>query len=290
MIRSMTGFGTASGAVGGRRLAVELRSVNHRFFTAGIRLTPDLSRFEWEVRELLKKGVVRGHVTLVARYETTDGERVAIDEKRFTAYVALLRDLKQRHVLGGEIDLATLLRLPDILGGGEEPEESDGSDLVAVCRAALDDHTRSRESEGTRLVAYLHERLDHIAAALDRIGARAPERVVAHRERLKTAVAELTEGVQVDPARIAMEVALLAERLDIGEEVSRFQSHIVAFRQTLLAGGDEVVGKRLGFLLQEMLREANTTGSKANDIALTEDVVRIKEELERLREQVENLE
>jgi uncharacterized protein (TIGR00255 family) len=290
MIRSMTGFGAASGVVAGRRLTVELRSVNHRFFTATLRLTNELGRFEWEVRELLKRGIGRGHITLSVRHDSADAGPLSIDEERFAAYVAVLKGLVARHGLTGGVELDAVLRLPDVFGGAREPADAAGAELLALCRAAMDDFTASRTVEGGRLATYLGDCLGRIEAALMRIADRAPERVVQHRDRLRAAVTELAGGVQVDPSRLAVEVAVLAERYDVGEEVSRFQSHIAAFRETLASAAGEPVGKRLGFLLQEMLREANTTGSKANDLTLTDDVVRIKEELERLREQVENLE
>jgi uncharacterized protein (TIGR00255 family) len=171
-----------------------------------------------------------------------------------------------------------------------EDGEADSAELLAVIERAADALTRAREEEGTRLVLYLHERLARIEAALEAIAARAPERLVEQRARLRENVRQLLDGVAIDEQRIAMEIAMMADRLDVQEELSRFHSHIKAFRQALAQGGAEPVGKRLGFLLQEMLREANTTGSKANDGAILADVVTMKEELERIREQVENLE
>jgi uncharacterized protein (TIGR00255 family) len=129
-----------------------------------------------------------------------------------------------------------------------------------------------------------------VEAAVSRLAERAPQRVAEQHERLKTSIAELTGGLQVDEQRLAQELAIIADRLDVGEELDRFRSHLVAFRDALASGSPEGVGKRLGFLLQELLREANTTGSKANDASMTREVVGIKEELERIREQVENLE
>ncbi len=289
MIRSMTGFGAAAGVIGGRQFAVDVRSVNHRFFTSTIRLTGGLSRYEVEVRDLLKRRLTRGHVTLTARYEDAVAGTPAIDEQRVTAWVSALRGLRDRHQLAGDVDLATLLRLPDLFASAETADEGEGKALVAVCEEAIASLTVSREVEGGALAAYLAERLRRVEDALERLDARAPERVVAHRDRLTAAVAELAGNLAIDPQRLAQEVALLAERMDVGEEISRFRVHIGAFRETL-RGAPDGVGKRLGFLLQEMLREANTTGSKANDVAMTADVVLIKEELERLREQVENIE
>jgi uncharacterized protein (TIGR00255 family) len=201
-----------------------------------------------------------------------------------------LRALQARYQLSGDLDVATVLRLPDVFGVGEPNGEGTATELVSVIEAAADALGASREEEGTRLVSYLRERLTIIERALESIAARAPRRVVEQRDKLREAVRELTDGVGIDDQRLALEVALLAERLDVQEELSRLASHVAAFRATLGQTAGEPVGKRLGFLLQEMLREANTTGSKANDAGMLADVVTIKEELERLREQVENLE
>jgi uncharacterized protein (TIGR00255 family) len=147
-----------------------------------------------------------------------------------------------------------------------------------------------RESEGARLAAVISERLALVAEAVTRLAARAPERLEAQRVRLTENVQRLAAGVAVDPQRLAQEIAFIADKLDVGEELDRFASHLTAFRAALAGQEGEAVGKRLGFLLQELLREANTTGSKANDAPMLQDVVAIKEELERIREQVENLE
>jgi uncharacterized protein (TIGR00255 family) len=286
----MTGFGAAEGPVGAARVTVELRSVNHRFFNSTIRLPVELSRWEGEVREALRRRISRGHIALTARIARNSGGTSVIDEERFAAYVALLRDLQERHHLSGFVDVGTVLRMPDVISTPAEAEGSDASALVSLVDLAAAALIRSREAEGTRLVPYLSERLDLIDAAMGRIARRAPTRLLEQRDRLRDAVKQLTDGVGVDPQRIAGEVAILADRLDVQEELSRLRSHIEAFRRTIEDGGDEPVGKRLGFLLQEMLREANTTGSKANDAAMLSDVMTIKEELERIREQVENLE
>ena len=285
----MTGFGSAEGLVGGSRVSVELRTVNHRFFSPSIKLPSDLSRWEPEVREALRRKIARGHVTLSARTERTSSAS-SIDEQRFASYVAMLRDLRERHGLDGPIDVATVLRMPDVLASAEDGEEGTAAEVTAIVESAIESLTRSRGEEGRRLAGYLLERLGIVDGALSRIAARAPERIVAQRDRLRESVRVLTEGMGVDEQRIAQEIAILADRLDVQEELQRFGSHIVAFRAALEQGGGEPVGKRLGFLLQEMLREANTTGSKANDAVMLQDVVTIKEELERIREQVENLE
>lgn len=294
MIRSMTGFGTAEGDVGDARVTVELRSVNHRFFNPSIKLPSALGRWEGEVREALRRGIGRGAVTVSARLESAAPPGAEIDEERFGAYVTRLRELQGRFgVPSDTLDLAAILRLPDVVvSGGTKDPTADGTaeQLVGIVEAAVAALTAMREAEGTRLVAYLDERIANVDAALGRIAARAPQRLVEQRERLRASVQEIAGGVALDPQRLEQEIAVLADRLDVSEEVSRFRAHIAAFRETLREAPADGVGKRLGFLLQEMLREANTTGSKANDAVVVGDVVSIKEELERIREQVENLE
>lgn len=291
MIRSMTGFGAAEGPVGSVRVAVEMRSVNHRFFNPSLKLPAVLGRWEGELRELLRRRISRGHVTLVARVERGPANGIGVSEERFAACVQELRDLRQRHDLEGPLDLATVLRMPAVLAA-DANEELDGSleELTAIVEQALSQLMEMRSAEGERLAALLEERLGTVEQALERIAARAPARLVNERERLRRSVQELADGVAVDDARIAQELAILADRLDVSEEVDRFRSHLVEFRTAVRRRSVEPVGKRLSFLLQEMLREANTTGSKARDATLTHDVVAVKEELERIAEQVENIE
>lgn len=292
MIRSMTGFGAADGNVGGVRVSVELRSVNHRFFNPSMKLPGALSRWEPEVREALRQRIARGHVTVSARIDRPESAGPVIDEVAFAARAAALISLQQRHGLGGTVDVATVLRMPDVIRSLDPETEAEGSPdaLIAVVNAAAAALLRAREAEGARLADVVRDRLNVIEAAVARIAARSPERVVAHRDRLREAVRELLDGATIDEQRLAQEIALLAERIDVGEEIDRFGSHLAGFRETLATASDGGVGKRLGFLLQELLREANTTGSKANDATMQNDVVLVKEELERVREQVENLE
>jgi len=291
----MTGYGAAEGSVGSARVSVELRSVNHRFFNPSIKLPSALARWEGDVRESLRTRVARGHVTISARLERDAAAAAGINEARFAEVAARLLELRDRYGLGGDIDVATVLRMPDVMSAAPVPVEDEAAggtaaELVAIVERAAAALTQMRDDEGARLAAFLLDRLTTIEAAVARLSVRAPERVVEQRDRLRANVRELLDGASVDEQRVAMEIAILADRLDVSEEFDRFASHIAAFRQAVLDPTDEPVGKRLGFLLQEMLREANTTGSKSNDAAMLADVVAIKEELERIREQVENVE
>jgi uncharacterized protein (TIGR00255 family) len=286
----MTGFGAAEGVVGKSHVSIEIRSVNHRFFNPSVKLPSELARWEGEVREALRRGVSRGHVTLLARVDRGESEALRIDEARFAAYVDQLRELQRRHGLGDAIDVSALLRLPSIVAAPEDESEGTPAELTAIVDQAVATLDQMRGAEGARLATYLEERLANIERSVERIASRAPGRLIEQRDRLRGAVRELADGVAVDEQRLAQEIAVLADRLDVSEEISRFHAHFAAFRATLASPASDGVGKRLGFLLQELLREANTTGSKANDAAILQDVILVKEELERIREQVENLE
>jgi len=295
MIRSMTGFGQAEVETPAGRLRAEVKTVNHRYFVASIRLPPALDRYELQTREWLRAVLPRGHVTLTLRLERSDGEGGApvleLDEARARQYLRVFQTLKERLQVPGEVDLALLSRFGDLIVAkdseeAEVPVEALEEVTVAAARACL----AMRTEEGQRLRADLEERLDAIAAALARIVERAPARLIAERDRLRRVIAELAQDVSVDEERLAREIAYLAERWDVSEETVRLRSHMELFRQLLADTGGEPVGKRLGFLVQEMHREANTIGAKANDAAIEHEVVAIKNEIERLREQIENVE
>jgi uncharacterized protein (TIGR00255 family) len=226
----------------------------------------------------------------VARVERGEDNTARIDEQRFAAYVEQVRRLQQQHGLGTQLDVGAILRLPNIIATTNEEASGNATELIAIVERAVAALDEMRGAEGGRLARYLSDRLAIIEQAVHRIGGRAPSRLIEQRDRLQTAIRELARDVALDDQRLAQEIAILADRLDVAEEIGRFHSHFAAFRAALAAPPADGVGKRLGFLLQELLREANTTGSKANDAAMLQDVILIKEELERIREQVENIE
>lgn len=299
MIRSMTGYGEAEAEAGDGRIRVEIRSVNHRHFRASLRMPDTFSRWEAEVRERLRGSMARGHVSCTVRLSVEDDAleagttRVRLDGDRVRAYLALYRELADSYGVPGTPDLAVLARQSDIFVR-EEPDSVlptvDQTGFLAVVGAAAEQTVRMREREGVRLREDLEGRLARIAEALRAIRERAPVRLRSERDRLREAVRKLTDDVEVDEDRLSREVAYLAERWDINEELVRFDSHLSLFAEDLGRNAAEPVGKRLAFLVQEMHREGNTIGSKANDAEITHRVVDIKDEVERLREQVENVE
>ena len=291
----MTGFGAAEGVLRGRSgdelVRVEIRSVNHRFFNPSLRLPASLSHWERETREVLRQRVARGHVTLGASLGRDAAASRRIDPAQFQAYLEQLRDLAARNDIAAPIDAATVLALPGVVTDREEGEAPDDpAPFLAVVRKAVDALDATRREEGGQLARGILARVAMMEQAMTAISQRAPRRLIEQRDRLRAAVRELLDGGSVDEARVSQEIALLADRLDIAEEIARFGAHVSAFRAAIEDGADGGVGKRLGFLLQELLREANTAGSKANDADIARHVLIIKEELERVREQVENLE
>jgi uncharacterized protein (TIGR00255 family) len=298
MIRSMTGYGEAEQDTPVGRLRAEIRTVNHRYFSANLRLARAVERYEPQVREWLRGFMPRGHVNFSLRIEQPsavdagDGPTLQLDEARARQYLRALNELKTRLELPGDVDIAMLARYSDLIVPMDQ-ETGPELDIEAV-RVVVENAARNtvvmREQEGLRLAADLEARIVSMERALARIAELAPARLIAERDRMRRVVAELLEGVSLDEDRIAREIAYMAERWDVSEELVRMRSHIELFRESVAAPAADPIGKRLSFLVQEMNRETNTIGSKANDAGMEHEVIAIKDEIERLREQIENVE
>ena len=294
MIRSMTGFGEAELETPAGLLRVEIRTVNHRFFSANIRTPSALDRWEPQLKEWLKAHISRGHINATYRFNGSEGETgptLTLDVDRARSYLEIFTRLKAELGLPGEVTLDMVARQSDLVVREQaEAVEIDEDELREVTDRASRAVLAMREAEGKNLAADLEARLEAIGQALVVIEERAPARLDAERDRLRRSVAELAADVSLDEDRLAREIALIADRWDISEEIVRLHSHIDHFQAMLEHDASEPVGKRLSFLVQEMHREANTIGSKANDAEIEHRVVSIKNEIERLREQVENVE
>jgi uncharacterized protein (TIGR00255 family) len=286
----MTGFGAAEGTVAGGRLRLEIRTVNHRYFNSQVKLPFDLTPLEGELRDRLRALLERGHVAVTARWLESPPavDNVTVDLDRARSVLGALKRLKKSLRLKGTPDLAFVARLPDVMAVSTNGSSITWADVQPIVERAAADVRAMREREGRALVEDLAARLDGLEAGANVIESRAPERLTAELARLQKNVATLAAGTNVDPQRLAVEVALLADRVDISEELVRFRTHLAACREVLRS--DAAVGKQLGFLAQELLRETNTMGSKANDAAITQAVIAMKGELERFREQLENVE
>lgn len=285
----MTGFGAAEGDVAGRRAQVEIRTVNHRYFHCTVRLPADLAALEPEFRERLKQSIDRGHVTATLNW-TDAGASAAtrIDWEKAAAAAEALRELQSRFGLGGEVTVEQVVRFPEVIGSGRTVTSAEWTDVAPLVDLALTECLEARRREGAALSEELGRRVDAIAGGVTRVAELLPGRLAREMQRLQVSVRELLGGVDVQPERLAQELALLADRVDVTEEMVRLGAHLAAVRHALT--GDRPVGKQLGFLAQEIGREVNTIGSKANDATIAHEVVAMKGELEKMREQLENLE
>ena len=286
----MTGFGAAEGDVAGRRARVEIRTVNHRFFNLAARLPGELSGAEGELRDALRREFERGHINAQVRWLDDAVAMASIDTERAGAVVDALRALQARFGLGGEVTVELVVRQADVFGLRRSDDASavPWSALAPVVATAAAECRSARKREGAALGAELAERLQALESAATRIADLAPKRLVRERDRLAANVQQLLDGRSIDEARLMSELAIAADRLDLTEELVRFRSHLSAAREALQR--EQPVGKQLGFLAQEMGREVNTMGAKANDALIAHEVVAMKGELEKVREQLENLE
>jgi uncharacterized protein (TIGR00255 family) len=292
MLRSMTGFGAGDLATAAGRYTVEARSLNHRFLEIVVRLPRELAPLEDRIRALVQGRVLRGRVEVAIMRENY-GKRlrtVRIDIDLAKAFASALNDLKQALELPGSPDLAMLSALPDLIRIEEQKEDLEAAwtAIAEGVEVALSRLVAMREREGARLTSDLGQRVRRLAERADEIERRAPLVVQEHAARLTRRIEELIGTAPVDEGRLAAEVAIFADRSDIAEETTRFRSHLAQMQQMLIGSGP--AGRTLEFLLQELGREANTIGSKANDVEISRAVIAVKGDLESLREQIQNLE
>ena len=291
-MNSMTGYGKGVAARDGRELTVELKSVNHRFLDVSMRLPRVLSCIEDPLRRVVAERLSRGHVDVFVNYRNTrsDAKTVRIDETLLSAYVSAARTANASLALSDDLTLSNVLRLPDVTEIVPADEDTDA--LIALSEeaasAALDALILMRKAEGERLMLALSDGVDHMDAYREEILLRAPFVAEEYREKLNERIESVLNDTEIDRARLSTEIALFADRCCIDEELVRLKSHIAQFRAYLSAS--EPVGRNMDFIVQEMNRECNTIGSKANDAALTDAVLRCKAEIEKLREQIQNVE
>ena len=292
MLRSMTGFGASDLATAAGRYTVEARSLNHRFLEITVRLPRELAPLEDRIRALVQGRVLRGRVEVAIMRENY-GKRlrtVRIDLDLAKAFASALNELKQALELPGSPDLAMLSALPDLIRIEEQKEDLEAAwtAIAEGLEVALSRLVAMREGEGARLASDLGQRVRRLAERADEIERRAPLVVKEHAARLTRRIEELIGMPPVDEGRLAAEVAIFADRSDIAEETTRLRSHLAQMQQMLI--GDGPAGRTLEFLVQELGREANTIGSKANDVEISRAVIAVKGDLESLREQIQNLE
>jgi uncharacterized protein (TIGR00255 family) len=292
MLKSMTGFGRGEGETTLGKMVVESRSVNHRYSDINIKLPRRLSLFESRIKEIIRVQVSRGRIDVTLRLDSLGEEKVqlTVDLELAEQYYRVLRDLKERLQLKDEITLSLLAGAKDLITAKEELGDIEPywQEILPVLRQSLKNMDDMKRIEGESLTKDLQQRLKTITEQLQMIKQQFPLRLKAFFNRLQDRLRSLLEGMATDPLRFQQEIAFLAERSDITEEIVRAESHLDQFR-SLLEGNDPV-GRKMDFLLQEIHREVNTVSAKANDAEISQRVVEIKSELEKIREQVQNVE
>lgn len=292
MVNSMTGFGRALLAREGREMTVELKSVNHRYLDLGFRMPRHIGFVEDALRGVLTRELSRGHVDvyLFYRNEREDARKVCVDQTLLSEYLKAAWEAAERFGLRDDMGLSSALRLPDVTDVVEAEEDREAVTTLAAeaCAFACAELKAMRAVEGARLYEDVCARCGVVEALGAKIALRAPLVVEEYRQRLQERIAVLLSGVEIDPARLAAETAIFADKASIDEELVRLRSHAAQMRAML--SGNEPAGRKLDFIVQEMNREFNTMGSKANDAQIVGLVIEGKAEIEKIREQVQNIE
>ncbi|NLJ88116.1 MAG: YicC family protein [Epulopiscium sp.] len=292
MVRSMTGYGQGKVVVDDRKFTVEIRSVNHRYNDINIRIPRALNYLEEKIRTFVKERVSRGKIDIFVSFETTskDDFDVSLNENLLEAYLEQLNIIKNKCNVIDDISVSLLARFPDIILVNKKEDDKDTlwKLLEEALNQAFNGFLSMREKEGENLKNDLLAKIKACAGHLAKIKERSPRLVEEYKSKLEKRLEEILANHSIDENRIATEIAIFADHCSIDEEIVRLGSHLNQFRDIL--NKEEIVGRKLDFLAQEMNREVNTIGSKANDIQITQSVLELKSEIEKIREQIQNLE
>lgn len=293
MIKSMTGFGRNEYAVGGREYTVEVKTINHRYLDFNIRLPRQFSFFEDYIRKIVPKYISRGKVDVNIQFSSFGDELKSIkfDENLISLYLNEAKVIEEKFGIKNDLSFCRVMQLPDVVKVDDDKDEEQLiNELSEALAGALEKLKSMREVEGNNLYKDLTAKTANLLTILSKIEEKSKLVVVEYKTKLKERVDELLKDVntQLDDTRLATEVAIFADKASIDEEIVRFKSHIKQFNHTLEL--DEPVGKKLDFIVQELNRETNTIGSKANDLDISSSVIELKNEIEKIREQIQNIE
>jgi uncharacterized protein (TIGR00255 family) len=288
----MTGYGRGEASAENRKFSVEIRSVNHRYNDVNIKLPRTMNFLEDNIRKTIKNKVHRGKVDVYISFESSskDDVQIILNEALADAYVDHLKILKKRHDVIDDISVSLIAKFPEVISVDKKTDEEDflWELLEGALEQALASFLAMREKEGQILKQDLLNKEEAIQILIRKIQSRSPLVVQEYKQKLENRLQDLLNSKEVDENRVALEVAVFADRCSIDEEIGRLESHVGQLENILNTGN--VVGRKLDFLVQEMNREANTIGSKANDLEITQTVVELKSEIEKIREQVQNIE
>ncbi len=292
MIKSMTGFGRCEVAENDRKFTVEMKSVNHRYLDVNIKMPKKLNFFESAIRTELKKYISRGKVDIFITYEDFSESNTTVRYNREVAseYLKYLDQMAEEFQLDNDVRVSTLSRYPEVFTMEEltVDEEELWKELKQAVIGAAESFVQTRIVEGEHLKEDLLSKLDGMLSLADFIGERSPQILAEYHEKLTDKVKELLGDTKIEEGRLLTEVAIMADRICVDEELVRLRSHIETTKNTLIEGGS--IGRKLDFIAQELNREANTILSKANDLQVTNCAIELKTEIEKVREQIQNIE
>jgi uncharacterized protein (TIGR00255 family) len=292
MIKSMTGYGRAQGSFSGGEITVEVKSVNNRYLDANVKLPRVYGYIEDAVKTQVQKTISRGKVDVFVTINAAgaDNVKISVNGPVVEGYIAAMRQIAQDYKIQDDISVSKLAQFNDVfLVEKQQQDENEAkAAILAVVQEALAAFDTMRSREGTALKEDLLGKAEDILALVAKVEQRSPMTVQAYRDRLYAKMQEVLESHQIDEARIIQEAAIYADKVAVDEETVRLRSHVEQLRAMLTEGG--VIGRKLDFLMQEMNREANTIGSKGNDVEQARNVVDIKSQLEKIREQIQNIE
>ena len=292
MIKSMTGFGRCEVSDEDRKITVEMKSVNHRYFEPGIKMPKKLNFYEAGIRTVLKKYINRGKVDVFITYEDYKENKYCLKYNADLAneYLSILNHMSEQFNMENDIKITQLSRYPEVITMEEQNEDEE--EIWHLLEKAVDgacvQFVDTRIAEGEKLKEDLINKLDYMIGLVDRIEERSPSIVTEYRQKLIDKINEVLADATIDEGRIATEVTIFADKICVDEETVRLRSHIESTREALIEGGS--VGRKLDFIAQEMNREANTILSKANDLEVSNWAISLKTEIEKVREQIQNIE
>lgn len=291
MIKSMTGYGRATLSKNLREYQVEIKSVNHRYLDISIKMPKAISYLEEEIKKEISEKVKRGKIDVFITYEnnSNEGRDIKINTEVASLYINQLRQLAEKEKILSNIEVTEISKFPDVLTiKNNQDGDSIKQELIEVTKIAIDNLLQMRENEGSKIAIDLLERIEEIEQKSKEISQFSTGLIQEYVVKLEKRIKELLQNQEIDQSRLAQEVVIYADKCSIEEEITRLESHISQFKN--LIKQDVAVGKKLDFIIQEMNRETNTIGSKANNLEITNEVINIKTQLENIREQIQNIE
>lgn len=293
MIKSMTGYGKGTLSVENRDYQIEIKSVNHRYLDISIKMPRTLSYLEEKIKKQISEKIKRGKIDVFVTFENNsqEGRNIKINKELASIYINQLKELANEEKILNNIEVIDIAKFPDVLTIKiDEQDEKIEEEIIDVTKLSVDRIIEMKKIEGDKIAQDLLKRIQKIEVKIEEIYQKSTGLIGEYVVKLEKRIKEILKTNEVDESRLAQEVVIYADKCSIEEEITRLESHIYQFKNLIINANNETVGKKLDFIIQEMNRETNTIGSKANNLDITNGVIDIKTELEDIREQVQNIE